>query len=73
LFWQPDRRVDLDNPAVLAWLYETVLREAVNDEELCAWLDAATLLRLWNDLFLPGVVRTAWEQKHSALRIRAAA
>ena len=28
LFWQLDRHVDLDNPALLAWMYETVLREA---------------------------------------------
>jgi hypothetical protein len=53
LFWQPDRRVNLDNPAVLAWMYETVLREAVTDEELCAWLDEQTLRRLWDDLFFP--------------------
>jgi hypothetical protein len=73
LFWQPDRRVNLDNPAVLAWMYETVLREAVTDEELCMWLDEATLLRLWDDLFLPWGVRAAWEQRHPGLRRRAAA
>ena len=73
LFWQPDRRVNLDNPAVLAWMYETVLREAVTEQELCAWLDGPTLLRLWEDLYLPRGVRAAWEQRHQALRGWAAA
>lgn len=73
LFWQPDRRVNLDNPAVLAWMYETVLREAVSEQELCAWLDEEVLLRLWDDLYMPRGVRTAWEQCHPSLRRRAAA
>lgn len=37
--------MNLDNPAVLAWVYETVLREAITDEELYAWLDEQTLPR----------------------------
>ena len=73
LFWQPDRRVNLDNPAVLAWMYETVLREAVSADELGAWLDEATLVRIWDDLFLPRNVRAAWEQHHPDLRRQAAA
>jgi hypothetical protein len=73
LFWQPDRRVNLDNPAVLAWMYETVLREAVSAEELSAWLDDATLARVWDDLFLPRNVRAAWERRHPGLRRQAAA
>lgn len=54
-------------------MHETVLREAFTDEELCAWLDEQTLLRLWEDLFLPRGVRAAWEQRHPGLRGRAAA
>jgi hypothetical protein len=73
LFWQPDRRVNLDNPAVLAWTYETVLREAVNELELRTWLDGPTLLRLWDELYLPRDVRAAWEQRHPGLRRPAAA
>lgn len=73
LFWQPNRRVNLDNPAVLAWMYETVLREAVTDEELCTWLDEQTLLRLWDDLYLPRGIRAAWEQYYADLRRQAAA
>ncbi len=28
LFWSPDRTFDLDDPATLRWMYQTVLREA---------------------------------------------
>jgi hypothetical protein len=73
LFWQPDRRVNLDNPAVLAWMYETVLREALTDRELCAWLDGETLVRLWEHLYLPRGVRAAWEERHASLRRQVAA
>jgi hypothetical protein len=73
LFWQPDRRVDLDNPALLAWMYETVLREAAAAHELHAWLDGPTLVRLWPDLFLPRGVRQAWEDHHPQLRVEATA
>jgi len=73
LFWQPDRHVDLDNPALLRWMYETVLGEAVTVEELRAWLDGPTLVRVWPDLFVPRGVRQAWQDRHPALRTRAAA
>ena len=73
LFWQPDRHVDLDNPALLAWTYETVLREAVTPEELRTWLDGPTLIRLWPHLYLPRGVRQAWERQHPALRSASAA
>jgi hypothetical protein len=73
LFWQPDRRVDLDKPGLLAWMYETVLTEAVTLEELRTWLDGRTLIRLWPDLFVPHGVRQAWEDRHPVLRTRVAA
>jgi hypothetical protein len=73
LFWQPDRRVNLDNPALLAWMYETVLREAATVQELHTWLDRSTLIRLWPDIFVPRGVRQAWENRHPVLRARAAA
>jgi hypothetical protein len=67
LFWQPDRHVDLDNPALLAWMYETVLREAATVDELRTWLHGSTLVRLWPRLFVPRGVRRAWEERHPAL------
>lgn len=68
LFWQADRRIDLDNPHLLRWMYETVLREVGTVEELCGWLDGPTLIRLWPELFLPRGLRRAWEERHPVLR-----
>ncbi|SCL45542.1 hypothetical protein [Micromonospora peucetia] len=70
LFWQADRRVDLDAPGLLTWMYETVLTEAVQVDELRAWLHGPTLTRLWPQLYLPRGVRHAWEQRHPVLRAR---
>nr|MDT0660386.1 hypothetical protein [Micromonospora sp. DSM 115978] len=68
LLWRPDRVVDLDQPWQLRSTYETVLTEAIRAEELRAWLDGATLIRVWDQLYLPRGVRRAWEDRHHALR-----
>jgi hypothetical protein len=73
LLWQPDRHVDLDNPALLAWAYQVVLREAATVDELQTWLDGPTLVRLWPDLYLPRWVRQAWQQRHPELAAQAPA
>jgi hypothetical protein len=65
--------VNLDNPAVLARMYETVLREAITERELRDWLDGGTLVRLWDSIFIPRGVRAAWEERHPLLRRRVAA
>ncbi len=65
--------INLDRPAMLAWMYETVLREAATADELRAWLDGPTLVRLWGDIFVPRGVRQAWEERHPSLRARAVA
>ncbi|HEX9041290.1 MAG TPA: recombinase family protein [Trebonia sp.] len=69
LFWSlPDHSFDLDDPDMRRWYYETVLREASRAEDLAAYLDGATLARLWPGLFLPKGVRRAWEERHQSLR-----
>jgi DNA invertase Pin-like site-specific DNA recombinase len=69
LFWSlPDHRFELDDPDMLRWYYQTVLREASRAEDLTAHLDAATLAGLWPDLYLPKGVRRAWEERHQSLR-----
>ena len=73
LFWYPDRTFDLDAPGMLAWMYQTVLREATRPEDLSAFLDGDTLVALWPELFLPRGVREAWEDQHPILRAAAAA
>jgi hypothetical protein len=67
LFWYADRRFDLDDPAVLRWMYQIVLREAAAVKELETWLDGPTLILVWPSLYLPRGVRQAWEQRHPAL------
>jgi hypothetical protein len=68
LFWYPDRGFDLDEPGMLAWMYQTVLREASRTEDLTTYLNGDALVALWPDLFLPKGVRRAWEERHPALR-----
>lgn len=68
MFWQPNRAFDLDQPFMLQWMYEIVLREAISYEELRSWLDAPTLHRLWARLYLPHGVRRDWEVRHPSLR-----
>ena len=67
LFWFPDRRFDLDEPGMLPWLYQIVLREARRPEDL-GYLNGARLASLWPDLYLPRDVRQAWEEQHPVLR-----
>jgi hypothetical protein len=73
LFWCPDRTFDLAEPGMLAWMYQTVLREATRPEDLTEFLDATTLATLWPGLFLPRGVRAAWEEQHPVLRATATA
>jgi len=73
LFWYPDRTFDLDDPATLRWMYQTVLREASRPEDLTTFVNGDTLVALWPDLFLPRGVRQAWEDRHPVLHAAAAA
>ena len=67
LFWYPDRTFDLDEPGLLTWMYQIVLREASSTEDL-AYLNGDTLIALWPDLYLPKGVRQAWEDQHPELQ-----
>ncbi len=67
LFWHPDRSFNLDEPGVLAWMYQVVLREASSTGDL-AYLNGDLLTALWPDLYLPKGVRQAWEDQHPELQ-----
>jgi hypothetical protein len=67
LFWYPDRTFDLDEPGMLPWMYQVVLREASSAEDL-AYLNGDALTALWPDLHLPRGVRRAREDIHPELR-----
>jgi hypothetical protein len=68
LWWNPERTFDLDQPTMLAWMYENVLREAIRVDELRTYLNGPLLARLWPGLNLPRPVRLAWEARHPRLR-----
>jgi hypothetical protein len=72
LFWCPDRTFDLDDPAMLRWMYQTVLREASRPGDLAAYLNGDTLVAVWPELFLPKGVRQAWEERYPVLRAASA-
>lgn len=73
LYWSgPSPAFDLDEPDLCHWLYEIVLREAAQPEELTAFLNGDVLVSVWRDLHLPEGVRLAWEEHHPALRAAAA-
>jgi hypothetical protein len=67
LDWTPANTYDLSSSSRLRRLYETVLSEALSEDDVAGFVDKATLLRVWPDLRLPPRVRMAWEQAHPQL------
>lgn len=58
---------DFGSPRDRAQAYQLVLLEAVTTGDLEQWLQSDELLRLWPDLYLPRVVRAAWQSRHRVL------
>jgi len=67
LDWSGHGRYELDSPGRIVDLYRTVLIEAASPDDLYAYLDEATLRRLWVYLWLPVAVRLAWEDRFPQL------
>lgn len=67
LDWSPNTEYDLDSPGRIVDLYHTVIAEATNPADLHAYLDHATLLRLWSYIWLAPSVRRVWEQRFPEL------
>jgi len=63
---------DLDDDYFRRLLYRVVLLEAASTGDLTSWLDRDTFVREWPTLYLPRVVRAAWETAHPTLRQRGA-
>ena len=74
LFWSgPDPRAvrwDLTDPARRRDLYEIVLVEGTLDD-IRELVDGAELVRLWDRMYLPPWVRTAWQPLIDAARAAA--
>ncbi|MGH3712482.1 MAG: hypothetical protein ACRDT4_03335 [Micromonosporaceae bacterium] len=61
LDWSEQGRYDLADVRELAVMYERVLREAQDVEDLRRFLNGVVLRRVWHRLFLPRRVRDLWE------------
>jgi len=71
--WGPPYVYDLADESDLAVMYERVIREAQGPDDLAAFLDAATLRRLWPRLIIPPPARRQWETRFDELANRAVA
>lgn len=49
-------------------MYQIVLCEAYNPHDLTCYINGATLITTWPEMFLPKGVRRAWEECHAVLR-----
>ena len=67
LAWSGSAVYDLDSPGRVVDLYRTVIIEATSPEDLHAYLNAATLRRLWSYLWLPPAVRQMWQGRFADL------
>lgn len=58
---------DLDDPGDLQVMYQTVLNQAATAEDLRRRLDADSLRRVWQSLWLPARLRALWQARFSEL------
>jgi hypothetical protein len=71
LDWSERVAFHLDDPAERNVMYERVIREATQVDDLRSYLNEAILRRVWRRLFLPQSVRRSWEQRFPDLRLAA--
>lgn len=67
LDWSPRPVYDLDVNASRRCMYETVLREAGRQTDLCRHLNSRILRQDWPSLILPRRVRDMWESRFPEL------
>ena len=58
---------DFGSASDRAHAYRLVLLEAGSTDDLEQWLQHQELLRLWSGLYLPRIVRAAWQAQHRTL------
>ena len=58
---------DFADPDEREEAYQLVLLEAASPADLEQWLDGTELVRMWPELYLPPVVRAAWQTEQPAL------
>lgn len=67
LGWSEQGTYNLDEPRELNLMYEVVLREAMDVQDLRRYLDGPMLRAVWRRLFLPQRVRDLWERRFPEL------
>ena len=65
--WGPKRGYDLGTDADRRVVYEMVLQEAADAEEVARYVNGVVLVQLWPRLWLPRRVRQRWEERFSEL------
>jgi excisionase family DNA binding protein len=65
--WGPRRRYDLGTDTDRRIVYERVLREAGDAEEVGRYVNGAILVDVWSRLWLPQRIRRIWEQRFPEL------
>lgn len=71
LDWSEHAEFHLDNPAERNVMYERVIREATQVDDLRSYLNGEVLQEVWRILFLPIRVRRTWEERFPDLRLAA--
>lgn len=68
LDWSEQRLYDLSDKSHVGLMYERVIREATQLDDLRAYLNHETLVRIWPYLYLPIEARHTWEAHFPKLR-----
>lgn len=67
LDWSEQGTYNLAEPRELNLMYEVVLREAMDIQDLRRYLNGPMLRAVWRQLFLPRRVRDLWEERFPEL------
>lgn len=68
LDWSEQGRYQLDDIRELSLMYERVLNEAMNVDDLRRFLNGRMLQQVWRQMFLPVRVRGLWEDRFPELQ-----
>ncbi len=71
LDWSEHAEFRLDDPAERNVMYERVIRQATEVDDLRSYLNGEILREVWRSLFLPIQVRRTWEDRFPNLGLAA--
>jgi hypothetical protein len=67
LDWSEQHQYHMDKTADVGLMYERVIRESLNQDDLARFLNRTILVRMWTRLYLPMQVRRLWEDRFREL------